>query len=426
MTVKNDLEAAGKELGKEGTALIKEICDVAWTRLPGSKNEAEAQKFIHRKMAELGAEEIETQEFKVHSRFFRWWPEVSILLFYISILCYFIFPLLSAITSILAVFNIFMKMFSYDFLDILFKNKDSCNVIGKLKSKSGETPKRIVIIGGHTDSNYEYPIGSKYGTKLIKLLIPVFLSMLIWMLVSIIKAFSSLSSGFILGIGAEAWTAFYAPLWFDFILFGVLATIPYVSWVGLNMISSNPVPGANDNLSGVSVALSVLKYFSSKDKRPENIELWLIAFGSEEGGMKGSKHLAHIAKEQLQNGSFPAKELWVVNFDSIATKGALLIATKEPMYRCTYLPDVYEQLSKSAKKVNIPHNVKSLTAGTDSAPFGRLGIPAAGIVGMGEEHSPANWHSLEDTPENIEITGIENSIKLAIQFINDVDASLNA
>ena len=88
------------------------------------------------------------------------------------------------------------------------------------------------------------------------------------------------------------------------------------------------------------------------------------------------------------------------------------------------MPDVYTQMAASAGKAGVKVVVKSLAAGTDSAPFGRLGIPATGIVGMGEGYSPANWHSMTDTPENIEGAGIENCVKMGIQFIDDVDRAL--
>jgi hypothetical protein len=44
---------------------------------------------------------------------------------------------------------------------------------------------------------------------------------------------------------------------------------------------------------------------------------------------------------------------------------------------------------------------------------------------MGAGHSPANWHSLGDTPENIDEAGIEHCVELGIQFIHDVDQSLH-
>ncbi|MEX2683648.1 MAG: M28 family metallopeptidase [Candidatus Sigynarchaeota archaeon] len=412
--------------GSAGKKLIEEICGVAWTRLPGSDGEKRAQAFIGEKMKALGADTVEIQTFTVHAGFFRWWPVISIVLFYASMVLYHVFPIGSLVAAVLAIANVFLKLFSYEFLDVLFKAKLSSNAVARVAPRDGRPPKRILLIGGHADSNYEYPIGSRFGTKLIPLLIPVFVSMVAGALVAGIKAGTSLANdGFIAGLDAAAWRAFTSPGWLDVLYFIVLGTVPYASWMGFGMVSSKPVPGANDNLSGVAVALLLLERFAKPDQRPRNVELWFVSFGSEEGGMKGSKHAARLVRDALDAGKLGAPSVWVVNFDSIAAKGPMLVATKEPLYRCTYIPDVYTQMEASAKKAGVDVVVKSLAAGTDSAPFGRLGIPATGIVCMGEGHSPANWHSLDDTPENIEPAGIEHCVKLGAQFIRDVDELLD-
>jgi hypothetical protein len=52
------------------------------------------------------------------------------------------------------------------------------------------------------------------------------------------------------------------------IYFAIVAMIPYDSWIGFRMISSNAVPGANDNLSGVAVTLLLLQHFADPMRRP--------------------------------------------------------------------------------------------------------------------------------------------------------------
>ena len=47
-----ELQAESERLGGKAHELIKEICDVAYTRLPGSEGEAKAQKFIGGKFKE--------------------------------------------------------------------------------------------------------------------------------------------------------------------------------------------------------------------------------------------------------------------------------------------------------------------------------------------------------------------------------------
>ena len=378
-----DLNQVATDLGNEGMRFVREICDVAWTRLPGSENEAKAQEFIKRRFPEYGAEDVSVRNYKVYSKFFMWWPRLSIFFFFISFGLYTFFPLLGLLFAVLTAVNLIMKIFSFTFLDVFFKANPSSNVIAKLKAKkqgSSGKPKRVLIIGGHTDSNYEYPIGKKMGTKMIKVVIPVFIAMAIWILIVLVKSILFGLNGKIIGDAADAASVFTKPDWF-FILY--LLFLPYMIWVGFWMVSNRPVPGANDNLSGVAVAAMVLKYFAkTPNERPNNVEIWAVAFGSEEGGMMGSKAMSQDVKKMLDEGTFPAESVWVLNYDSVGANGPLFIATAEPMYRVwSHNPEVYNQLAASAKKAGVDIIVKSLMAGTDSAPFSRLGIPAVGEIG---------------------------------------------
>ena len=246
----------------------------------------------------------------------------------------------------------------------------------------------------------------------------------IWILICLVQTILFAIRGqFFIATLADAGRVFTNPDW-AFIL--MLFPIPFFIYVGTHMVANNPVPGANDNLSGIAVAVETLKYFAQPAHRLRNVELWAVCFGSEEGGMMGSKTMAADTLKAIQTGILPAESIWVVNFDSIGANGPLLIATKEPMYRVkAHHPDVYNQLVKSAIHAGVPYKLKSLSAGTDSAPFSRLGIPACGIVCMGDGHSPANWHSPDDTPDNVDVRGLVNSLKLSLQFLQDVDQSLS-
>jgi hypothetical protein len=417
-----NLDQISEKLAEQGRKFIFEICDVAYTRLPGSDNEEKAQTFLEKKMKEFGADDVHREFFSVYSKFFLWWARIPLISFIISFVFYFPLPLFSAIIGAIGVLNVVLKVFSFQVFDIFFKKNKSSNVIAKLKTPSfkgnmnskgtSTKSKAILILGGHSDSNYEYPILKSRGVSAVKVFVIIGSYAAVFILGNLIRFIIHMRNGEFLLVNQ--------PVDWFFIILVIFS--PLIWWFGLRMIVNHPVPGANDNLSGIVVATEVLKYFTSHpDQRPKNVEIWFVCFGSEEGGMMGSKDLSKKVKNQLDNGTFPAEKVWVVNFDSIGANGPLYIATKEPMYRATYLPDVPEQLVNSAKIAGVDFISKSLTAGTDSAPFGRLGIPAAGIVCFGDGNNPPNWHSLSDTPENVDVRGIRNSIKLALQFIHDID-----
>lgn len=410
--MENDIE----RLGKEGLQLIFDICEVAKFRLPGSEGEKKAQDFIKEKMKEFGADEIDENKFITHAKFFKYWPKLSLVFFLISLLTFHFSPLITILLILLMLVNIGLKLFSFTFLDVLFKKKTSSNVIAKLKSTSSGKPKRIIIIGGHIDSTYEFPLGRKYGKGMIKFYIFVFIAAFIWLLINFIK----LIYGLVVGIPLIDLSG---NLDFNWYYIMVLILTPFVIWIAWNVVSTRPVQGANDNLSGIAVTTGVLKYFSRQ--KLKNIELWAISFGSEEGGMAGSKALSKIVKQQLDDDTFPSESLWVVNFDSIAEDAPLIIATGEPLYRVKqYDMEVVNAMKKAADKVGVKALVKKIDGGTDSAPFARLGISGMGIIAAKESGVPKNWHCREDTPEGCEVEGITNSIKTAIQFLKDIDESL--
>ncbi|MHA1819025.1 MAG: M28 family peptidase [Promethearchaeota archaeon] len=436
-----DLEKISSKLTKDAYKFIEDICNYTWTRLPGSANENKAQDYIKEKYRAFGFQEISELKFGVHSKYFLWWPRLSVIFYILSLLFYFPIPLISFIFALASILNIIFKVFSFIVFDIFFKKHPSKNVVGKIKAINGP-PKRLLIIGGHIDSNYVYPLGEKYGVKGFLFVIPAAL----FMLISII---GSLIHFIVFFIKYHAYTIFSLENSLKMTELSILSKdIPfilsligvfYVVWIGFKMITNKASPGANDNLSGLSVVSIVSKYLIGHPEiYPKNLEIWCMSFGSEEGGMMGSKTMAKIVKKEIDsfNSSaeqttgensglyIPTSDIWVINFDSIAANGPLLIATAEPMYRVKYVPVVYNALSKSAERSGVPYICRSLAAGTDSSPFGRKNIPATGIVNMGDGTKPPNWHSLKDTPQNLEKIGIKNSIKLLLQFILDLDKSL--
>ena len=414
-----DLDKTAKELGKEGHQLIYDVCDVARFRLPGSEGEEQGQKFMEKKLKEFGADEVETQHFDVYPRFFRWWPMLSFGFFLISLFTFPYSPLLSMFLTIFMLVNVGLKLLSFQFLDRIFKKKDSLNVIGKLKANKVvnnelDKPKKIILFGGHTDSTYEFPLGAKYAMNMVYFYLAIVGAAGLWIITCLVI---SIMRG-INGIPQFSWNLEWTWYYITFI-----AITPIIGLIVWNIVSGRPVPGANDNLSGVATVTGVLKYFSKN--RPENIELWTVCFGSEEGGMKGSKALSQKIKKMQEKGDLPADEIWVINFDSVGADGPLTIATAEPMYRVkSHDPEVYNALANACDKVGVKAELDKIEAGTDSAPFSRLEIPAVGVICNGKEGTPAYWHCREDTPENIDPKGLVHTIKCSIQLVLNEDKKL--
>jgi len=89
------------------------------------------------------------------------WP----ILFYICALPFlFFFPLVSLLVAIFVVIMLVAnEIYNFELIDVLFKKQKSTNVIAKIKPS--KEIKNIIILSGHHDSNWEFPFGKRFGTK---------------------------------------------------------------------------------------------------------------------------------------------------------------------------------------------------------------------------------------------------------------------
>ena len=89
------------------------------------------------------------------------WP----ILFYILALPFFFFyPVISLIlASFVIIILVGNEIYNLEIIDPLFKKQKSTNVIAKIKPS--KEMKNIIILSGHHDSNWEFPFGKRFGTK---------------------------------------------------------------------------------------------------------------------------------------------------------------------------------------------------------------------------------------------------------------------
>lgn len=156
-----------EQLISEMKDFILEFCEKVGPRSPCSRNESEAAKLFYNKLKSLG-HEVKTEEFTVHPGAYKASFRLPMILFILSIIFYWIYPLLSLIISVLSCLILFGEMyFVKEVIDLLFPKKFSQNVTSKIKPQS--QAKKLIIIGSHIDSNWEFPLIRKirYGFIII-------------------------------------------------------------------------------------------------------------------------------------------------------------------------------------------------------------------------------------------------------------------
>ena len=409
--------------------IITRIIEDCGPRMPCSSQEAQSAEIIKQEL-EKTCDDVALESFSCNPRAFLGYIKIDIILVLTSFLAFFLIPLnltnywgyimtfISFSLNLISFLILWNEFFNYrEFIDPLFKSKNSQNVVGRIYPK--EEVKRILIFSGHHDSALEFNLLTrlKLGYPIIILLgIGI---MIIWLFTSIIIVLLILIN------------LFYYELFIVFIL--ILFVIGMPALVGLFFFVSsgdkaNTVPGAVDNLSAVAIVVAIGKYLSShKNIVPKNTEIRLVSFGCEEAGLRGafryvSAHLSELKKYDAE----------CVNMDAIQSKNNISIIDFEPSTRTKHSDVMVRKLKEAAKNAQIKVNeaalggsgkiekiVGQITGGTDATAFSKAGIKALNISAMNLKEMLHFYHQPTDTIDKIEKGSLEEVLKLCIAYITN-------
>ena len=380
---------------------IKDVCEKIGPRSPCSKQEEQFAKFFEKKLKKI-TDETQINDFYCRPGSYRpmfHWP---ILFYIIAIPFFFFYPLISLIlTSFVIIILVGNEIYNLEIIDPLFKKQKSTNVIAKIKPLKEK--KNIIILSGHLDSNWEFPMGKRFGNKVsIFMVLPIIFNPLLLMF-SIIKIIIPLS--FLLEI---------------IILTITIVPVPILIPFGIKVISKTPVMGANDNLSALAICLSAANYFSDKKNKLNNSELWIVSFGCEEIGIRGSKRFVSKYFDSI-------KDAYSINLDLVGGKDCMpQIDTKEEMGAIKLSPEVCDILENASKKLNISVKRGPVMCFTDSMAFSMKKIKSAALVGLLPNGSmPGLYHSTNDTIENINPKLMRECLEICLQAIYDIDSKFS-
>lgn len=380
---------------------INEICDDFGPRLGTSESETKAGARI-KKIMEGITDEAKAEEFTCHPRAFLDYIYVTFSCILLGTILFYWFPVISLLLYALGIAVYFLEStLLFEFVDFLFPTAKGSNIVGKIKP-TNET-KQIILFSGHHDSAYESQMFVKLKEKVILVSMLSIASIFLSILSALIKAILDF-----LGISVLISNILLT-------VFPIIAVF-LIGFTALNMHSDKVVLGANDNLSGVSVILSIAEYFYNN--RPRNVELRFVSFSCEEC-MRGSKRFVEKYRSELENNSI------TINFDGLGV-GEHTIASAEPFFVAKHSMELAEKFQKSSDKAGASIPIKVMPfGGTDAAFFSRNGLKAISVVGFPIGAFPESWHNMLDAPAIIEAEKLDNIRKVAIQFVQDQDESLN-
>jgi len=166
-------------------------------------------------------------------------------------------------------------------------------------------------------------------------------------------------------------------------------------------------PGANDNASGVSLLLSLAKFYA---KNPPPYTIAFICFGAEEAGLIGSKYFTENPLLEL------TKIRFLLNLDLVGTGEAGATVVNATVY-----PKEFDLLNKVNAKGNylVKINPRGKAANSDHYFFSEKGVPAFFLYTQG---GITAYHDIDDKAETLPFTVYERLFRLLIGFNKELMA----
>lgn len=379
--------------------LIEDIINRFGGRLPGSKQERDAQLYL-KSLLEKFCDSVRVQEFKtpVNSMFGS--LKIFCVLFYASIVLFQFNQMAALVLSLInSVLFIGHFVIYHHWLDFLFKKHDSLNIIGDVEPLEKATS--TVMISGHMDSTLEFIWW--YRLKDFGVVLTVLSGFLIALFpfVSVLALVQEFA-GWSFPLAQYAWWFFVIP--------------SPITIVYFNIHGKNAVHGAQDNLSGIVVAAEVAKHFSNHKLTHTRVRI--VSFGCEEPGLRGSDAYAKTFCKELKQ-----ENAVCINLDGIKDADKLTIVTAEPMVLAKYSPSMIGKLEVAFKTAGVPYLKKPVPIGaTDGVSFQRQGIPVVSVIGLSTEKLDPTYHTRLDVPECVDPLSLELTRKAVVQFIETYDA----
>jgi len=412
--------------------IIQQIIDECGPRMPCSPQEAKGAAIIKKELEET-CDEVSMEPFTCHPRAALGWIRIDIFLVILSFSAFFLVQLFLATfwalilaivvfgLNLLAFLFEWYEFFNYkEFIDPLFKEKSSQNVIGKFKAE--KEMKNIIIFSGHTDSQYQFNLLTylKAGYGIIALLGLGIL--FLWLLVSLIFLILTIIT-FIIGFPIIYEAFFNIAIWFL-----IIGGIPLI--ILLFFISpgdrANKVPGAVDNLSAVAVVLGLGRYLKkNKDIIPKNTEIRLISFGCEEVFIRGAYRYVATHLDELKEHNTEC-----INIEIIQNIDKIIILNYEPTTRTRHSEELVQKVYKAVELVDIKAKISRMggdstlerligitSGGTDATAFSKSDVKACTITSGDFLEISEYWHTPRDTFDKIKQGALENALKVCIGYL---------
>lgn len=157
-----------------------------------------------------------------------------------------------------------------------------------------------------------------------------------------------------------------------------------------------PVPGANDNLSGVAALLELAA--ALRDRPVRGLRVLLVSAGAEEALQQGIRGFARRHFPYLATGN-----TWFLNLDTVGSGRLVLLDGEGPLWMEDYSPDLNALVQQGAEEQGIAllRGLRSRNS-TDGMVPNRAGYPTATLVSVDDQKLLPGYHLPSDTPDAVD------------------------
>jgi hypothetical protein len=400
--------------------IVNKICREVGPGLPGSPQERARAAVIQEELeSHLGAGNVAIERFVVAPGAFLGALPMGALCMLAAVLLNVstgrfsgVSPWLTATAalafSILAALSFFLEyILYYEFVDPLFRKKQSVNVIGTLRRPGTQNPRRLLILSGHHDSTWEFTWMRFLGYGLYVTVPTVCLGLITMLAMSIIQLTGAIAgSGDIVRIGTLGWVM---------LAYAVVPAIVFALFFNRGRRNGGTVPGAVDNLSACGIAVALCGFLAKNPSTiPADTEVRFISFGSEEAGLRGSRRYVERHLDELQR-----LDARMLNFEMVAHPEIAILTSDVRGVKNS--PEMVRSVVAAADRAGVPYRVKPYPTGggaSDAGSFSQAGLKATTLLPFKiPQQVVAFLHQKWDGPEVLTIEPLLNVLQLAFEWI---------
>jgi hypothetical protein len=173
------------------------------------------------------------------------------------------------------------------------------------------------------------------------------------------------------------------------------------------------VPGANDNLTGVAVLLSLAHALHDE---PPPVRVILLSTGSEESFSEGMAAFGHRHFSELDPASTR-----VVCLDTVGSPRLTLLEGEGMLGIRDYDEQLKTLVDECAREegIELLRDLRFRNA-TDALTAMKAGFPSAMLGSVDEFKMPSNYHWPTDTAENVDYTSVEDAARLCLRVVQRI------